>query len=310
MKYKKWLKIWIENYIKPNVKQKTNYTYLKIIENHIIPTLGNYELDDLSPIILQSFVTDLLNKGNLKTEKGLATSTVNLIITIIKNSLKMAFMIELIKENIASKIKRPKIKPKIILCFSTSEQKKIEQIVLKDKRKKMFGIVLCLYTGLRIGELLALTWDDIDFQKGILNVNKTCYDGKIEKGFGQIIDVPKTESSKRIIPIPKQLLPALKALKKSEKSHYVISVKNHPITIRSYQRSFTLLLKKNKIPHKGFHALRHTFATRAIECGMDVKTLSEILGHKNATITLNLYAHSLFEHKADMMNKLGKLFLQ
>ncbi|MCI8369923.1 MAG: tyrosine-type recombinase/integrase [Clostridia bacterium] len=81
-----------------------------------------------------------------------------------------------------------------------------------------------------------------------------------------------------------------------------------PVSVRSYQRSFELLLKKLNIPHKGFHALRHTFATRALECGMDVKTLSELLGHKNTGITLNRYAHSLIEHKTEVMNRLGKIF--
>ena len=121
------------------------------------------------------------------------------------------------------------------------------------------------------------------------------------------MDTPKTETSRRYIPLSKPLLAILKDLKKESKGNYVVSDKGDPVFVRSYQRTFELLLKRLNIPHKGFHALRHTFATRALECGMDVKTLSEILGHKNATITLNRYAHSLWEHKAEMMNKLGKL---
>ena len=103
------------------------------------------------------------------------------------------------------------------------------------------------------------------------------------------------------------MLAMLKSIKKRSKSEYVVANGPNPVCVRSYQRSFTLLLRKLKIPHKGFHALRHTFATRALECGMDVKTLSEILGHKNATVTLNRYVHSLMEHKQEMMNKVGKL---
>ena len=103
------------------------------------------------------------------------------------------------------------------------------------------------------------------------------------------------------------LLPILKGIKKKNASPFVVSANGKSVSVRSYQRSFELLLKKLKIPHKGFHSLRHTFATRAIECGMDVKTLSEILGHKNPTVTLNRYAHSLMEHKKEMMNRLGKL---
>ncbi len=173
----------------------------------------------------------------------------------------------------------------------------------------MFGVILCLYTGLRIGELLALEWTDIDFQKGTLTVSKTCHDGKDENGvFARITDTPKTETSQRVIPFPKQLIPYLRNLKKDSDSDYVIaSDTEKPISVRAYQRSFELFLKKLGISHKGFHSLRHTFATRALECGMDVKTLSEILGHKNANITLNRYVHSLMEHKREMMNRLGKL---
>lgn len=310
MKYKEWISIWLENYIRPSAKQRTYNTYSQIIEKHIVNKIGECELDNLTPIVLQSLVTELLNTGNTKTHKGLSVSTVNLIITIMQSSLKIASVIGKSKEYVANKIKRPKLKQKNISCFSLVEQKIIEQAVTTDRRSKMLGVVLCLYTGLRIGELLALTWEDIDFQKGLLIVNKTCHDGKTAIGFGQIIDEPKTESSKRIIPIPKQLLHLLRGLKRTEKSEYVVSAEGKSVTVRSYQRSFALLLKKCGIPHKGFHSLRHTFATRALECGMDIKTLSEILGHKNTTITLNRYAHSLLEHKSDMMNKLGKLFLQ
>lgn len=308
MKYNEWLGVWLENYIKPSVKQKTYNIYFQMIEKHINPAIGGYLLEDLTPMILQTFVTRLLNEGNLKTHKGLAVSTANLIVTIIQSSLKTAFMLGEAKEYVADKIKRPRLTQKSVSCFSVAEQKKIEQAV--SAQDKMFGVVLCLYTGLRIGELLALTWQDIDFQRGLLSVSKTCYDGKTESGFGQIVDEPKTQSSKRVIPIPKQLLHALKELKRTNKSDYVISSGGKPITVRSYQKSFELLLARLGIPHKGFHSLRHTFATRALECGMDVKTLSEILGHKNAMITLSRYAHSLWDHKTDMMNKLGKLFLQ
>ena len=168
-------------------------------------------------------------------------------------------------------------------------------------------MVLCLYTGLRIGELLALTWSDIDFGKGLLFVSKTCHDGNDGQNHIRIIDSPKTVHSRRVIPLPKQILPHLKSLKKRSLCDYVIADGDKPVFVRSYQRTFELLLKKLDISHKGFHSLRHTFATRALECRMDVKTLSEILGHKNATITLNRYAHSMLEHKQDMMNRLGKL---
>ena len=308
MEYKEWLEVWLENYVKPSAKMRTIESYERIIKKQISGSLGEKELDVLTAMDIQLFVTQLLKSGNRVTKKGLAASSVNTSITVIQSSLKTAVMLGYMTKNIAKGIKRPKIKGKEISCFTLTEQKKIEKAVLSDKRSKMFGVVICLYTGLRIGELLALTWTDVDLQKGMITVNKTCHDGMTEHGFGRISDEPKTQSSRRTVPIPKQLLPALKKLKKAEKSEYVVSFGGHPLTIRSYQRSFALMLKRIGVEHKNFHSLRHTFATRALECGMDVKTLSEILGHKSATVTLNRYVHSLAEHKQNMMNKLGKLF--
>ena len=158
MKYGMWLDEWFRNYIQPSSKIKTCERYSEIIEKHLKVKLGEYELDELTPLVLQRYVTELLRSGNIVTGKDLAANSVN------------------------------------------------------------------------------------------------------------------------------------------------------GITVRSYQRTFELLQKRLHIERKGFHSLRHTFATRALECGMDVKTLAEILGHKNATVTLNRYAHSLMEHKQDMMNKLGKIF--
>ena len=202
----------------------------------------------------------------------------------------MAYILGLTKTIHVDKIKRPKASEKPVESFTKEEQKIIEQAVLSDKRDKMFGIVLCLYTGLRIGELLALEWSDIDFTKGELAVSKTCYDGQDENGKScRITGTPKTESSKRTIAIPKQIIPHLREIKKRSTSKYVVGNGSKIITVRSYQRSFELLLKKQKISNHGFHALRHTFATRAIECGIVVIPLSSFSSHA-----------SLFKRMIDM----------
>ncbi len=310
MQYEKWLNEWLENYVKPSVKLRTYARYSITVEKHLSPKLGRYEMDELTGIFLQRYVTELLKNGNQRTGRGLSVNTVSGIITVVKTTLKLACTLGLCKEYVGDKIKRPKAEEKKVDCFTQGEQKRIEKAVGLDKRPKMFGVVLCLYTGLRIGELLALTWTDIDFKKGVLSVNKTCFDGKNEQGkLCRLQNAPKTLSSKREIPIPKQLLFALRELKKNSKSKQVIEDKNGKlVSVRSYQRSFELLLKKIGFSQKCFHSLRHTFATRALECGMDVKTLSELLGHKSPTVTLNRYAHSMTKHKREMMNKLGKLY--
>ena len=307
MKYTEWFNIWLENYIKPSSKQRTYEQYCKIAKIHILPHLGNYKLEELTPFVLQKFVTDLTVNGNKRTGKGLSPNFVKAIISVVQNSLKTAHLVGYLPEYTANKIKRPKINEKKVSCFTLAEQKKIETAALDTKKDKYKGIVLCLYTGLRIGELLALSWEDIDFEKGILTVSKTCRDGNINGKHIRISDTPKTENSRRQIPLSKTILKMLKEMKKKSTCGFLIADGDKPVFVRTYQRMFELLLKKLKLPHKGFHSLRHTFATRALECGMDVKSLSEILGHKNANITLNRYAHSLWEHKSEMLNKLCKL---
>ena len=307
MKYIKWFNLWLDNYIKPSAKVRTYERYSQIVRTHIDGNLGAKDISELTPIVLQTFISDLLTTGNTKTGKGLSANFVNTVISVIQNSLKTAYMVGVTAEYVANKIKRPQTKEKQVDCFSVQEQKKIETYVLNCKKDKLFGVVLCLYTGLRVGELLALTWSDIDFGKGLLFVSKTCHDGNDGQNHIRVIDTPKTVNSRRVIPLPKQIVPHLKKLKKRSLCDYVIADGDKPVFVRSYQRTFELLLKKLDISHKGFHSLRHTFATRALECGMDVKTLSELLGHKNASVTLNRYAHSMIEHKQDMMNRLGKL---
>ncbi len=311
MKYGIWLDEWFCNYIRPSSKSRTCERYSEIVEKRLKVKLGEYELNELTPLVLQRYITELIESGNMKTGKGLAANSVNGIITVIQNSLKLAYALGTIKEYAADKIRRPKTKEKEVTCFTLSEQKKIERAALAGKKTKWLGIVVCLYTGLRIGELLALEWKDVDFQKGVLTVSKSRHEGKDENGrYAHIVESPKTVSSGRCIPLPKQILCELRMLKRKSRSAYVISNGERSIPVRSYQRSFERLLKKLDIPHKGFHALRHTFATRALECGMDVKMLSELLGHKDPAVTLRRYVHSLMEQKKEMMNKVGNTYFK
>lgn len=307
MKYKIWMEEWLTQYVKASDKQRTYEQYQRVSRIHILPCLGEYELVELTPIVLQKFITQMATNDNKRTGKGLSPNFIKVLVTVVQSSLKTAHIVGYLSEYTANKVKRPKIVEKQIDCFTEFEQKAIEAESLAAQKDKYRGIVLCLYTGLRVGELLALTWNDIDFEGAKLSVAKTCYDGHVDGKFSRIIDLPKTENSLRQIPLSKTMLKMLKEMKKHSQCEFVIADGCKPVFVRTYQKMFELLLKKLKLPHKGFHSLRHTFATRALECGMDVKTLSEILGHKNATITLNRYVHSLWEHKSEMMNKLGKL---
>ena len=301
MIYKDWLKEWLRLYVKPYVKERTYNKYVKQVDLHIIPLLGDYDMEDLTAAVLQDWSVKL-------QDSGFSPNTVNSIISRLKDSLKKAVISGVITKEFSGNIIRPKSREKQVDCFNKAEQKKIEQYILAKQKPKLYGFLVCLYTGLRIGELLALTWKDVDLNNGRIIINKSCHDSWINGKYVKIIDTTKTESSERIIPLPKQLLPILKDLKKKSNRDYIIDGKSeYGAQVRSYQKTFERLLNKLNIPHKGFHSLRHTFATRALECGMDIKTLSEILGHKNANITLKRYAHSLYEHKAEMMNKIGRI---
>lgn len=301
MKFKDWLNKWL--YLtEPTIKRCSFERYATYAELQIKPLLGELELEEITNIVIQNFVATLSQRY--------APSTINSTLFVVKRSLTCAEELEATTTHYNFKVHYRVKRSRELKCLTIDEQKKLERFIDARNNCKMFGLKVCLYTGLRVGELIALEWEDIDFVKKTITVNKTCHDRYTKDGYEKFIDSPKTYSSKRIIPIPRQLFPYLETMKKTSKSKFVISGKNGKIVSkRSYQKTFDSVLERLGLPHMGIHSLRHTFATRALECGMDVKTLSEILGHKNATITLNTYAHSLSEHKRAMMNKVGKNLL-
>ncbi len=301
MLYKEWLNEWLELYVKAATKERTYRKYRQQAEKYLLPALGNYDVNALSAVELQKFLVSL-------SEHGLAPNSVNFIIAVLRSSLKKGVQLGIIDRQYGDAIVRPRVRANAVSCFTKEEQKKIENYILSHDKPYLFGILLALYTGLRIGELLALTWEDVDLQKGTMSITKSCYDKWEDDHYLKAVDTTKTKSSERTIPIPRQIIVHMKALKKQTNSRYVVIGKTEwGAQVRSYQRAFERLLKKLNIKHKGFHALRHTFATRALEVGVDVKTLSEILGHQDPSITLRRYTHSLMDHKTEMMNKVGQL---
>ena len=300
MKLKELLELWLERYMKHTIKIRTYNRYKSICELHLIKDLGEYELEELKPNVLQDFLLK-------KIDDHYSTNTIKGIVSVLKQALRLAITLEFVDKEYCSNLKMPSSEEKEISVFTKKEQQVIESFCLNHKKRNYIGIVICLYTGIRLGELLALTWDDIDFNSNLLTINKTSYSAKVDGKTQIIVDKPKTKKSNRVIPIPNQLVKLLRVIKKESNSKYVITTRNSGMVgNRSYQRTFKFILKKVNVPYRNFHSLRHTFATNAIELGMDVKTLAEILGHTNAMITLNRYSHSLLNYKIEMMNKLGK----
>ncbi len=281
-----WLKNWLKS--QGTLKPTTKKIYTSHIDNYINPKLGKIQLKKLNGDILQSFINGL----------ALSASTVKSIFSILKSALSCAEDNGLIL-NIWDKVKAPKREKSIVQVLTVNEQKSLESVLTSPFDT---GIWICLYAGLRIGEVCALKWSDINFETSTMTVNGT--QARTENGI-EIIS-PKSKSSKREIPMPDLLMSKLRELPQA--CEYVLSKNNKPVDIRTYRRYFKKLLQKADLPDIKYHALRHTFSTRALEVGMDYKTLSEILGHSSVGITLDLYAHSLKEHKHNEMNKLSHIF--
>ena len=308
MKLEDLLNLWLEKYAKLSIKPRSYNKYEAFITLHINPILGNIPITEITSNMLQDFILQKLENGNLKTNKPLSVNTVFGIVSVLKQAFKLALTLDLIPKDPTVAIKLPQQQEKEIQALTRDEQKRIEEYCLKQTKNNYIGIIICLYTGIRLGELLALIWDDIDFEKKFLYIKKTAYKLKINGKNQMVIDKPKTKKSNRIIPLPDKLINLLQLTKNKSTSDYILSTKtNNMVDIRSYQRTFESILNKCGIKHYNFHCLRHTFATRALELGMDIKTLSEILGHTNVAITLNRYAHSLLEYKIQEMNKLSSL---
>lgn len=306
MIFEELLNSWMNEKQVYSLKRRTYLRYEEIIRTQIAPSLGKLDTGELTAPILQSFQRQKLQDGNIITGKPLASNTVRNMMSIVRNAIEYGRKLGVPVCDM-SQIVPLRFKEKQITAFRKDEQKRIEKTVTESKKDNHFGIILCLYTGLRLGELLALTWDDIDFHAGLLTVNKTSYVLKDNGTYRICVDTPKTDSSIRVIPIPKPILSELKRIKKKNCAEFVISTcKGGRVSNRSYQTTFKRVLKKAGVEYKNFHVLRHTFATRALECGMDIKTLSEIMGHKSPVITMNRYVHSLMETKRKAMNTLIK----
>ena len=308
--YSDWIYDWLIEK-KDYIKESTYANYSNSIFNHIIPKLGFYYLPELNHKIIQDFLIELFKNGKKNCEGGLSEKTIKDITIIIKGSLKKAINEDKLK-HIELTFNYPKSNTeKKIYVLTKSEQNKLKSYVLKNLSNRSIGILICLYSGIRIGELCSLKWNDIDFKKGILTVNKTIqriYVKDKENNISKIIiTAPKTKNANREIPINKNFLEVLKQLKSSN-NDYILTGTDKFIEPRTYRKYFNKVLKETKIKHFNFHSLRHTFATNCISLGIDYKTVSELLGHANVNITLNLYVHPRLSQKKKCIDLICKDF--
>lgn len=288
-------------------KASTQWRYEYLIWHHIAPQLGNYTIAELNEETLDAFVLSKLQSGGLRDGGKLSPAYVRSMITIINAALRYAE-----REKYCTRgqilIQKPHIWKKEVTVLTVAEQKMLEGCLMGTMSLSGLGVLLSLNTGLRIGEVCALTWKSVDLENHILSVTSTVSREKGGHGKGNLaIRPPKTSASFRTIPIPSKLHRVLSSMQPNDKSDYLLSGKPTFVSPRTYEYRFHRLLEKCGIRSVNYHALRHTFATRCVELGMDIKTLSELLGHSNTAITLNTYVHSSFEHKRMQMELLSHL---
>lgn len=296
MLYKKILEEWLSNQ-KKYLKYSTYTNYFNIIHNHIMPHLGDYDIDELKEEILQNFILEQLEHGRVDHTGGISHKYAKDIITVLKLTINHDF-----------KICLPYEKPKAVEIFEKENQITLINHLQSNITHKNFGILLCIHTGIRIGELCALKWSDINIQTKLLKIDKTMIRTYTrEDGSKLHITSPKTRSSIRNVPLNSWIM-QYATLLQGEDDHYILTNKPSYIEPNKYRLYYNKILKDLELPHLTFHALRHTFATRCIECGCDYKSLSELLGHSNVSITMNIYVHPQMELKRKCVELLSDYY--
>ena len=304
-----WLRTWFDLYAKPHIRPSTMNYYHRNIEQHIIPAIGDIPLNDLTTLHLQQFYKKLLAEGRVeriesqKQPKGLSAKTVRNIHQIISSALKLANEQRLIARNPADGCALPKVERKEMQTLP------VEQLTSFLREAKDSGVFALYYidltTGLRRGELLGLKWSDIDLEKGDLRVQRQI--GRID---GKIIEMPlKTKNAYRTLPLSADAISVLKMQKcKVGNSEWVFpSPSGGPMSPDSVLHMLHRVLKRAGLPRIRFHDLRHTFATLALQNGVDVKTVSGMLGHFSAGFTLDTYAHVTTSAKREAAKTMGNI---
>lgn len=282
------------------VKQSTMAVYLLSLKNHLLPFFGGKM--EVTEDEVQAFALEKLNHG--LSQKSIKDMLIVLKM-VVRFGEKQGWL-----NHVEWKVKFPANQTKATLPILTkTHQKKLMDYLKDNFTFPNLGILVCLSTGLRIGEVCALKWSDINMDTGLLHVNRTIeriYIVDSDKPHTEIvINTPKTKNSLREIPLSKELIRIFKSLMKVvNKDYYVLTNNTKPTEPRTYRNYFNKLLKQLDIPRLKFHGLRHSFATRCIESHCDYKTVSVLLGHADISTTLNLYVHPNEEQKRSCIDKM------
>ncbi len=319
-----WLCTWIDNYCRSQIRETTLINYETYVERHIKPTIGNLKLCDLNTLILQQFYNERMKNGNLKKDGGLSPKTLRNMHNMLHKALDQAVALDMIAKNPTQFTTIPRGQKQERRFFTVEEQQQL-QACLKGEKLEMM-VLLDLFTGMRQGELLALMWKDVHLNpngQNYIRVTQTLNRVKADppvNGRKTILRIgyPKTPHSVRTIPLLPEIASALAEHKVKQVEYY----REHGIVNNGYvftnsnggwidphnfQHEFKALLKRHGIREVNVHGIRHTFATRALESGMSIKTLSQILGHSSTAFTMDVYGHVTEELKVSEMASLQGL---
>ncbi len=307
MTFGAWLDHWYQRDCKPAIKPKTQADYENRIYQHIIPELGHIPLTQLTPSDFQQFYHRLKQGGRLlRVEQygpGLSDRMVKSCHVTCRMALDKAVADRLLLKNPAATCKAPATHPREMSVLTGEE---IQRLLIQAKEDGCYELLLLeLSTGLRRGEILALQWDDLDFRTGALRVER-----QVQRIKGElVISQPKTRTSNRSVILPGPILRVLERCRKSGTSRWMFpspKKEDSPLDTAAVRITLTAVLKRAGCKHVRFHDLRHTFATNALEHGMDIKTLSAIIGHVSSATTLNVYAHVTDEMRQKAADRIDR----
>ena len=303
-----WMDEWFEAYAKVKVRPSSHQTYKGYIENHIKPNIGDIPIEKLTSLQLQKFYRLLLTEGRVprieseKQPKGLSAKTVRNINQVISSAMDMAVRHKLILSNPTEGCELPKVEHREMKTLPA------EQLGAFLREAKESGVYELYYmdlaTGLRRGELLGLKWEDIDLQNGVIHVRR-----QVARVDGEVKELPlKTKNSYRNISISQDAVAMLTEMEAHRSSDYVFpSSTGGPISPDSVNNMLHRVLKRAGLPSIRFHDLRHTFATLALQNGVDIKTVSGMLGHFSAGFTLDTYAHVTTSAQKEAARTMGNV---
>lgn len=306
-KYEYWLDEWLRTK-RLSVKESTYIRYRNTIENHIKPELGKYPICKISTSLMEQFVSHKLQCGRKDCKGGLSPKSMSDIMVIIKESFKYAQFHGIIVicnfDRISFKRNTQKMR-----VLSLLEEQRLLSVLFKDFDRYKLGVFICLYTGIRIGELCALQWKNISLSENVIKIEHTMQrlqstDLNTLQKTRIIVTDPKSYAALRTIPLPEFVIDVIKPFVGSPNTYVLSGECKAFVEPRTMQNRFKTYLVEGQINDANFHSLRHTFATRCVEAGFDVKTLSEILGHSSVKITLDKYVHSSMQLKRTNMEKL------